>query len=277
MVVEEIKTLILGADGMLGYDLQKIFSDAVARGRDLDITDEALVSAFIQELSPDLVINAAAYTDVDGCEDNRETAFEVNGKAPEYIAKACSKVGAILVHYSTDYIFDGSKEECVESDQPNPINGYGESKLLGEKNIIENMSDYRIIRTSWLFGVHGKNFVETMLHLSGEMDMVRVVNDQFGKPTYTADLARKTAEIVGLAPGIYHITNDGVCSWYEFASAIIDNVSPCSSEEFVRKADRPRYSVLVNTKTSPMRHWKDALWEYLKIKETDVEHDKNIA
>jgi dTDP-4-dehydrorhamnose reductase len=277
MVVEEIKTLILGADGMLGHDLREVFSDAVSRGRDLDITDEALVSTFIQELNPDLVINAAAYTDVDSCEDNPEIAFRVNGKALEYIAKACSNVGVVLVHYSTDYIFDGSKEECVESDQPCPINVYGESKLLGEKNIMENMDDYRIIRTSWLFGVHGKNFVETMLRLSGEMDTVRVVNDQFGKPTYTADLARKTAEIVGLAPGIYHITNGGVCSWYEFAAAIIDNASPCSSEEFVRKANRPGYSVLVNTKTTPMRHWKDALWEYLKIKETDVEHDENIA
>jgi len=266
MVVEEIKTLILGADGMLGHDLQKVFPDAVSRGRDLDITDEAAISAFIRELSPDLVINAAAYTDVDGCEDNRETAFEVNGNALEYIAKACSKVGAVLVHYSTDYIFDGSKEAYVESDAPDPINVYGESKLLGEKNIMESMDDYRIIRTSWLFGVHGKNFVETMLRLSGEMDIVRVVNDQFGKPTYTADLARKTAEIVGLAPGIYHITNGGVCSWYEFAAAIIDNVYPCSSEEFVRKANRPMYSVLVNTKTSPMRHWRDALKEYLNIR-----------
>ena len=267
MVVEEIKTLILGANGMLGHDLQKVFPDAVSRGRDLDIADEALVSTFIQELSPDLVINAAAYTDVDGCEDDRETAGEVNGKALEYIAKACNNVGAVLVHYSTDYIFDGSKEGYVESDQPNPINVYGESKLLGEKNIMEHIGDYRIIRTSWLFGVHGKNFVETMLRLSGEMDAVRVVNDQFGRPTYTADLARKTAEIVGLAPGIYHITNDGVCSWYEFAAAIIDNVSPCSSEEFAMRAKRPRYSVLVNTKTTPMRHWSDALGEYLKIRE----------
>ncbi len=253
---------------MLGQDLRKVFPDAVSRDMDMDITDEAATGAFIRELKPDLVINAAAYTDVDGCEDNRETAFEVNGNALEYIAKACNNVGAVLVHYSTDYIFDGSKEEYVESDAPDPINVYGESKLLGEKNIVEHIDDYRIIRTSWLFGVHGKNFVETMLGLSGELDMVRVVNDQFGRPTYTADLARKTAEIVGLAPGIYHITNDGVCSWYEFAAAIIDNAEPCSSEEFVRRAKRPRYSVLVNTKTSPMRHWRDALGEYLKIKET---------
>ena len=175
------------------------------------------------------------------------------------------KESGVFVLRIEDTDKERSKEEYVESDAPDPINVYGESKLLGEKNIMENIDDYRIIRTSWLFGVHGKNFVETMLRLSWEMDTVRVVNDQFGKPTYTADLAMKTAEIVGLAPGIYHITNEGVCSWYEFAAAIIDNVSPCSSEEFVRKADRPRYSVLVNTKTTPMRHWKDALKEYLHI------------
>jgi dTDP-4-dehydrorhamnose reductase len=267
MVVEKIKTLILGADGMLGYDLQKAFSDAVARGRDLDITDEALVSTFIQELNPDLVINAAAYTDVDGCEDNREIAFKVNGDAPRYIAGACSETEATLVHYSTDYVFDGSAEAYTESDPPRPINAYGESKLLGETNVMKNMDDYRIIRTSWLFGVHGRNFVEAMLGLSGGIDMVKVVNDQFGKPTYTADLARKTAEIVRMAPGTYHITNEGVCSWYEFAAAAIDNVSPCSSDEFVRKAKRPMYSVLTNTKTTPMRHWRDALKEYMEMRE----------
>lgn len=168
------------------------------------------------------------------------------------------------MHFSTDYVFDGSKKEYVESDLTCPINVYGESKLLGERNIIENLNDYRIIRTSWLFGLHGGNFVDTMLRLSGKMDTVSVVDDQFGKPTYTADLARKTAEIIGLAPGVYHITNERICSWYEFASAIIDNVVPCSSDEFLRKAKRPRYSVLLNTKTAPMRHWSEALFEYLK-------------
>ena len=265
MVVGKIKTLILGAGGMLGRDLQNVFSDATVRGRDLDITDEAVISEFIRELNPDLVINAAAYTDVDGCEDNREIAFAVNGTAMGYVAKACSKIGATLVHYSTDYIFDGAREEYVESDPPNPINIYGESKLLGEKNVMKNMDDYRIVRTSWLFGAHGKNFVKTILKLSREMDIVKVVNDQFGKPTYAADLAGKTAEIARLAPGTYHITNDGVCSWYEFASAIIPNTVPCISEEFVRKAKRPDYSVLANTKTTPMRHWRDALKECLDI------------
>ncbi|KKH59367.1 dTDP-4-dehydrorhamnose reductase [Methanosarcina mazei] len=265
MVVGTIKTLIIGSSGMLGSDLCKVFPDAVKlTHHDLDITDRDQVIESILEIKPDVVINAAAYTNVDGCEDNKELAFQVNGYGPGYIAEACARAGAKLVHFSTDYVFDGSKKEYVESDIPDPINVYGDSKLLGEKKIIENMDDYRIVRISWLFGIHGKNFVETMLKLSGEMDTVKVVNDQFGKPTYTMDLASKVKEIIELDPGIYHITNDGICSWYEFASSIIDNVIPCTSEEFPRKAKRPKYSVLVNTKTEPMRHWREALKAYLK-------------
>ncbi|WP_235268125.1 dTDP-4-dehydrorhamnose reductase [Methanosarcina mazei] len=265
MVVGAIKTLIIGASGMLGSDLCKVFPDAVKlTHHDLDITDREQVIESILKIKPDVVINAAAYTNVDGCEDNKELAFQVNGSGPGYIAEACARAGAKLVHFSTDYVFDGSKKEYVESDIPDPINVYGDSKLLGEKKIIENMDDYRIVRISWLFGIHGKNFVETMLKLSGEMDTVKVVNDQFGKPTYTVDLASKVKEIIELDPGIYHITNDGICSWYEFASSIIDNVIPCTSEEFPRKAKRPKYSVLVNTKTEPMRHWREALKDYLQ-------------
>ncbi|WP_239525072.1 dTDP-4-dehydrorhamnose reductase [Methanosarcina mazei] len=265
MVVGAIKTLIIGSSGMLGSDLCKTFPDAVKlTHHDLDITDREQVIESILKIKPDVVINAAAYTNVDGCEDNKELAFQVNGYGPGYIAEACARAGAKLVHFSTDYVFNGSKKEYVESDIPDPINVYGDSKLLGEKKIIENMDDYRIVRISWLFGIHGKNFVETMLKLSGEMDTVKVVNDQFGKPTYTMDLASKVKEIIELDPGIYHITNDGICSWYEFASSIIDNVIPCTSEEFPRKAKRPKYSVLVNTKTEPMRHWREALKTYLQ-------------
>jgi len=208
-------------------DLCSVFPDAVKLTHDdIDIADKAEVIETIKHVGPDVVINAAAYTDVDGCEDvdNRELVFNVNGRASGYIAQACSLVGAKLVHFSTDYVFDGSKKEYVESDLAGPINVYGESKLLGERNIIESIDDYRIIRTSWLFGHHGRIFVKTMLKLSGEMDAVKVVNDQFGKPTFTADLALKTIEIIGLESGVYHITNEGVCSWYEFALAVIDNV-----------------------------------------------------
>ena len=258
------KMMILGASGMLGHELAHVFPNARCFGRELDITDREKVLQTISEIEPDVVINAAAYTDVDGCEDNVDHAFRVNGETLSHIASACDKVGAVLVHFSTDYVFDGTKKEFIESDPVDPINVYGRSKLLGEQNIVGNMDNFRIIRTSWLFGRHGNNFVDTMLRLSGEMDEVMVVDDQFGKPTYAADLANKTAEIIDMEPGIYHITNEGVCSWYEFALAIIDNVVPCSSDEFLRAAKRPEYSVLVNTKTAPMRHWKDALFEYLK-------------
>ena len=254
---------------MLGSDLCKVFPDAVKlTHKELDITNRESVIDCIRKIKPDIVINAAAYTDVDGCEDKQELAFQVNGYGPGYIAEACSIIGAKLVHFSTDYVFDGSKEEYAEFDVPNAINVYGYSKLLGENKIIENINDYRIIRISWLFGVHGKNFVETMLRLSREVDTVKVVNDQFGKPTYTMDLANKIKEIIELDPGIYHITNEGICSWYEFASAIIDNVIPCTSEEFPKKAKRPRYSVLINTKTEPMRHWKEALKDYIGNRST---------
>ncbi len=271
MVVGKIKTMIIGSGGMLGTELCHVFPDALKlKHSGLDIRDREKVIETIETNEPDVVINSAAYTAVDDCEDHRELAFDVNGTAPGYIAEGCLRAGAILVHYSTDYIFDGSKKEYLEHDPPNPINAYGHSKLLGEKNIIGKMDNYRIIRTSWLYGAHGKNFVDTMLILSGKMESVRVVNDQFGKPTYAVDLARKTKEIVTLPAGIYHITNEGVCSWYEFASAIIKNAVPCTSDEFPRKAKRPRYSVLVNTKTTPMRHWKDALHEYLNKRKTMV-------
>ncbi len=269
MVVGKIKTLIFGAGGMLGTELCSVFPDAVKLfHRDIDIRDRENVIKVIGENMPDVVINAAAYNAVDDCEDNQELAFDINAKAPGYIAEGCLLAGAKFVHYSTDYVFDGSKKEYRESDQPNPLNAYGRSKFAGEKAIMQITGNYRIIRTSWLFGLHGKNFVETMLQLSAGMPEVRVVNDQFGKPTYTADLARMTSDITGLAPGIYHITNEGVCSWYVFASAIIGNAVPCTSEEFKRKARRPACSALVNTKTAPMRHWRDALAEYLYKRKT---------
>src|SRR5659263_702870 len=244
MVVGKIKTLIFGAGGMLRTELCEVFPDSVKlKHSDVDIQDREKVIYAMKSNKPDVVINAAAYTAVDDCEDNRELAFEINGKAPGYMAQGCAMTGAKLIHYSTDYVFDGSRKEYFEDDAPDPINVYGQSKLLGELNIINNLKNFRIIRTSWLFGAHGKNFVDTMLKLSKDMSAVKVVNDQFGKPTYASDLAGKTEEIIGLDPGIYHITNEGVCSWFEFASAIIENVKPCSSDEFPCKAKRPKYSV----------------------------------
>lgn len=275
MVVETIeeitrqKTILFGAGGMLGHALRDVFPHAVVPGHtDVDITDPVAVREIIHRHRPAIVINAAGYTDVDGCEDNRDHAFAVNGKAPGIIAAACAKSGATLVHYSTDYVFDGTCREYREDDRPNPINVYGQSKRAGETAVQENTDDYRIIRTSWLFGSHGRNFVDTVFTLSKQVPVVRVVDDQRGKPTYSVDLAQKTPEILSCSPGIYHITNDGVCSWYEFARAFIPNAVPCSTAEFPRKAKRPAFSVLVSTKTAPLRHWKDALTEYIRMKGT---------
>ncbi|MGD0081495.1 MAG: dTDP-4-dehydrorhamnose reductase [Methanoregula sp.] len=260
--------VIFGTNGMLGHALSEVLPDAIHLGHpDVDITDEIPVKKVILRERPFAVINAAAYTDVDGCEENQDLAREVNGRAPGYIAAACSEAGALLVHYSTDYVFDGTRRDYQEDDHPNPINAYGESKLLGEVSIQKNLKNYRIIRTSWLFGGHGKNFVDTILSLSRQMPAVRVVNDQIGKPTYTIDLARATPDIISRAPGIYHITNEGQCSWYEFARAFIPNAVPCTTAEFPRRAKRPEYSVLVNTKTLPLRHWREAVLEYIHAKE----------
>ena len=273
MVVETIKEInphkivIFGANGMLGHALQRVFPKAHFFGhRDVEITNENTVKKILKRERPAVIINAAAYTDVDACEDNRDHAFAVNGDGPGYIASACSETEAILVHYGTDYIFDGTKKEYREDDLPNPLNIYGKSKLLGEVSIQNNMENYRIIRTSWLFGSHGRNFVDTILSLSRQVPDVRVVNDQIGKPTYTTDLAQATPDIIRDDPGIYHITNDGQCSWYEFASSFIPNAIPCTSAEFPRKAQRPVYSVLANTKTPPLRHWREAVREYILTK-----------
>jgi dTDP-4-dehydrorhamnose reductase len=260
--------MIFGAGGMLGHALREVFPEACLLGHhDVEITDAAAVKKVILQEKPFTVINAAAYTDVDGCEDNGDYANAVNGLAPGYLATACSKTGAILVHYSTDYIFDGMRMDYREDDRPNPLSAYGRSKLMGEQSIQKNMKNFRIIRTSWLFGSHGKNFVDTILALSHQVPQVKVVNDQVGKPTYTVDLARKTPEIISREPGIYHITNDGMCSWYEFADAFIPNAVPCSTDEFPRKAKRPAFSVLVNSKTTPLRHWREAVKDYIRSKE----------
>ena len=266
--VKSKKVMIFGAGGMLGHALSGVFPNAILLGhKDVEITDETAVKTVILKEQPYVVINAAAYTDVDGCEDHQDLANAVNGDAPGYLAAACSEAGAILVHYSTDYIFDGSRMDYREDDPPNPLSAYGRSKLLGERSIQKKMKNFRIIRTAWLFGSHGKNFVDTILALSHQLPQVKVVNDQIGKPTYSVDLAHKTPEIISREPGIYHITNDGVCSWYEFASAFIPNAVPCSTAEFPRKAKRPAFSVLLNSKTTPLRHWREAVKDYILSKE----------
>lgn len=276
-MVEKTKILILGASGMLGSDLVKEFndSDLTAYGsKDLDITIFAEVKKKLTALKPDIVINAAAYAAVDDCEKNRMKAMRINGEGPENLAKICKEIKAILVHYSTDYIFNGQKKEGYKENFNiiEPLNVYGESKALGEKMIQNNCDKYYILRISWLYGKNGKNFVETMLNLGQTKKELKVVNDQHGSPTYTVDVAKRTKEIlenIKPAYGVCHVTNSGNCTWYEFTKEIfkLKNITtkiiPCTTAEFPRPAKRPAYSLLLNTKLPEMRSWQEALRDYL--------------
>ncbi len=249
---------------------------------DIDISDETGVRAAVREHTPAVVINCAAYTDVDGCETNKERAFLVNAEGVKILAQECKTAGALLVHFSTDYIFDGTKEgPYVESDMPNPINTYGKSKLAGERFIRDTLEEYVIIRTSWLFGKHGKNFVRTMLSLAQTKNEIPVVNDQRGSPTYTLHLASATQQLIASeATGIFNVTNNETCSWFEFAAAIFKaaqlyhiRVIPISSEQLDRPARRPRNSALDGQKFRAtarytMPHWHQALEEYLENTQT---------
>ncbi len=278
-----MKTLILGAKGMLGHELAKVFASHKPFLWDfdeIDITDQTQVNEKILDLAPELIINAAAYTNVDACEENEELATHVNGAAVGHLAEAASTLGATLVHYSTDYVFDGAKQEgYTEDDLPNPINAYGRSKLVGEQMLKQVQHDapnfiYYIIRTAWLYGVHGKNFVETMLALADKGEPIKVVDDQIGSPTYAPDLAVATLELVESKKpsGIYHRTNDGVTSWYGFAKEIFKvftrevDLAPCASADYPRPAKRPSFSVLQSTKLPPLRPWQEALRDYVKVK-----------
>jgi len=272
-----MKILILGAKGMLGTGLMQTFLSYNPIGFDLaelDITNHQALENKLKELNPDLVINAAAYTKVDDCEKNQQIAYEVNGRALGFLAKFCRQLGAKLIHYSTDYVFDGEKEKGYrEDDEPNPLSVYGKSKLEGEKMLAEQTDNFYLIRTAWLYGQNGPNFVKTMISLSEKQPELKVVNDQFGNPTYTKDLAEKTKEIIEnkkIKFGIYHVTNSGPCSWYEFAVKIFEilgkdvKITPVTTAEFPRPAKRPKYSILRNTKLSDLRPWEEALKEYLK-------------
>lgn len=291
MINQKSRYLILGKEGMLGTDLQKVFHDRdyIAFGRDeLDITDEKLLKTKILNVRPDVIINASAYTDVQKAESEQDLANEVNGYAVGKLAGICRDFGIVLVHFSTDYVFDGSVKEGYKEDDPTgPLNAYGRSKLLGEQLIIEAMEaefpsgderdtegKYFIIRTSYLFGRHGNNIVSKMLKKASQTEKFQAVNDQWSKPTYTLDLARQLKWLLEsneYEPGMYHITNAGYTNWYDLATELIeqagfvsDVVEPCSLADYPSVAKRPRYSVLLNTKLPELRHWKEALKEYLE-------------
>jgi dTDP-4-dehydrorhamnose reductase len=274
--------VVVGADGMLGKDLMALLGDG-SRGVDIaeiDITSHESVERVLTALHPSVVINCAAYTDVDGCETNVDTAMQVNGEGVAYLAMVTRELGARLVQISTDYVFDGSKgSPCLEDDPPHPLSMYGESKLTGEMNTAFN-PDHLIVRTQWLYGLHGKNFVETMLRMGAEKDELTVVDDQIGSPTWTVDLARAIIALIEKGRhGIYHAANAEFCSWNGFAKAIFEEaglvvkVNPMTTEELGRPARRPLYSTLdcsklkVDTGVS-LQPWREALRSYLKIRNT---------
>ena len=264
---------------MLGNALMREFSADRPIGwgmMDMDITDEKRLTEKIQQLRPNVILNAAAYTDVDRCETAESLASRVNGTAVGYLAKAAKTVGAVLVHFSTDYVFDGQKKDgYAESDQTGPINAYGRGKLLGEQMLVQFSKKYYLIRTSWLFGPGGKNFVETILTNMRNKNTLTVVDDQFGKPTYTPDLALQTRFLLENKKefGIYHITNEtpkNKVSWFEFAQDIADiagldsKIESTTSDDYKRPAKRPRFSILQNTKLPKLRDYRLALKDYVR-------------
>ncbi len=265
--------LVTGANGQLGTELKKILPhDTIYTDKDkLDIANETDVAMFVQTHKLDAIINCAAYTNVDAAEDDRHTASQINNYGPWYLARA----GVNLVHISTDYVFDGNNNRpYLTTDEPNPLSVYGRTKWDGERAALEFGKNVVIIRTARLYSPYGKNFVKTMRKLGEERESIGVVADQIGSPTYAADLA---AAIVKILPqmnaknrGIYHFTNAGECSWYEFACEIMKmsglncNVEPIKAEDYPTKAKRPRYSVLDTGDIQrvfgiELRHWKDAL------------------
>lgn len=252
-----MKVLVTGANGQLGYDvikrLEKCNIEYLGTDRDsLDITDEEQVKRVISAYNPDVVIHCAAYTAVDKAEDEKEFCYAVNVLGTKYIADACKVINAKMVYISTDYIFKGEGDKPFEvTDKPNPINFYGQTKYEGEIEVQKKIEKYYIIRISWVFGSNGNNFVKTMLKLGKERDEISVVEDQIGSPTYTYDLAELLVEMIETDKyGIYHATNEGYCSWYDFACEIFKQagidvkVNPIKTEDYPTRAKRPKNSRL---------------------------------
>lgn len=279
--------LITGANGQLGNELRRVgfggsFNVRYTDADQLDITDKDAVTSFLAENKVDYIINCAAYTAVDNAEDNIEAAYNVNSDAPRILAEAAFDSGALLIHVSTDYVFNGTgPRPYSESDYPDPLGIYGKSKLAGERAIEKSGCDFVIIRTAWLYSEFGNNFVKTILKYSAERENLNVVFDQTGTPTYAADLADLIIKIVdGMESGsysreehcgLYHYTNEGVCSWFDFAREIVKlsgrstcKVSPVTSEMYPVKAPRPAYSVLDKSKTREkfgveIPYWRESL------------------
>lgn len=278
-----MKVLVTGSNGQLGTELVHRYanrtSDTVFVGDlpDLDITSPESVAALFDEITPDVVINCAAWTAVDAAEENERGAYAVNAEGPAVLATQCARVGARLVHISTDYVFAGdASEPYQENDHAAPVTAYGRTKLAGEKYVQEILPDnHVIVRTAWLYSAHGHNFVKTIIRAQSERDTLRVVTDQIGQPTSASDLADQIVELIDTfdGVGIFHGTNSGVTSWFEFARAIMaeigedpERILPTDSSSYTQLAPRPPYSVLghdgwASVGMQPMRDWRVALHE----------------
>ncbi|MEK7673278.1 MAG: dTDP-4-dehydrorhamnose reductase [Patescibacteria group bacterium] len=281
MSTSPLRIVLLGKNGMLGSSFLNVLKDnsdveLFAFGHaELEICDYLKLAEVLDDIKPNFVINCIAFTRVDDAEKERDQAFKLNAECVAEMANLCRLVGATLVTFSTDYVFDGENSDgYLENSSPNPLNVYGESKAEGEKLVARTMEKYYIVRTSWLFGPHGKNFVDTMITLGHAETELNVVNDQIGAPTYTVDLAEAVLRNFvfnedKLDYGIYHLTNSDSCSWYDFAKTIFEikgmrvMVNPVDSKTFVRPAKRPKYSILRNTKLPTLRSWDEAVEEYL--------------
>lgn len=281
-----MKVLVTGANGMLGQDLCPILEDVGAFVIEtdvdtLDITDAKTVEKVLTDIHPDMVVHCAAYTNVDKAEEDLKTAELINVTGTENIAESCAKLGITLVYISTDYVFDGTKTEpYTPEDRANPINNYGMTKYEGEEVVRSLCEKYYIARTSWLYGHHGKNFVETMIGMADRKE-IKVVDDQIGCPTWTVELANGIIKLLSKPYGTYHVCGSGHATWYEFAkeifkqyaslrggeadAAILPNVKPCSTEEFPRPAKRPKYSIMAND--GICRNWQAALKDYMELRE----------
>ena len=286
------KTLLIGAKGQVGRELQSTLSgDVTALGReDLDLTQKEQICQVIDSLQPNLIVNAAAYTAVDKAETEKDLAESINAIAPKILAAECAKIGATLIHISTDYVFDGTKNTpYLEADKTNPLGVYGQTKRAGEIAIQNSEAKHIILRTAWVYGTYGKsNFVKTMLRLAKERAELRVVTDQVGSPTRALDIANAIAALTvqDNCESIYHFTNSGVASWYDFAVAIfeeaeklgfplkIKQVVPIATSEYPTPAKRPAYSVLSSKKISKILgnhppHWRESLREMLQKLSTE--------
>ncbi|MEW6685757.1 MAG: dTDP-4-dehydrorhamnose reductase [Candidatus Edwardsbacteria bacterium] len=276
-----MRILVTGAKGMLGTDLCSLLTlEHAVIGIDIDDFDitHSDTPDRIVSFSPNIVLHLAAYTDVNGCERNPEKAYLVNALGTRQVALGCQQCQIPMLYISTDFVFDGEKKEAYyEWDEPNPLNHYGHSKLAGENYIKHFLSQFFIVRTSWLFGKHGKNFVDTILRKAKKGAKISVVNDQRGSPTYTKDLAIAISQLIeSKLYGIYHISNSGNCSWYEFAKKIMEFVEiqgvkivPVSSAEYPSPTRRPAFSVLRNFcwekfSGNLLRPWEEALKDYLE-------------